>query len=116
MIKWVKCFYNDVKRSETNSGYMTEFFFHIKRGLREEFPLSAYLFIICIELLALTVRENKYIGGMPLIGNAFKSTMFADDATFALDGTLSSFHELIDVLKAFKSVSGLILNNKKLLS
>ena len=39
--------------------------------------------------------------------------MFADDATFALDGTFNSFCELIDGLEAFKSVSGLKLNNKK---
>ena len=39
--------------------------------------------------------------------------MFADDTTFALDVTLNSFRELINVLEAFKSVSGLKLNNKK---
>ena len=32
--------------------------------------------------------------------------MFADDATFALDGTFKSLREHIDVLEAFKSVSG----------
>ena len=57
IIKWIKCFYNGVKRSVTNSGYMTEFF-HIKRGLRQRCPLSAFLFIICIDLLAATVREK----------------------------------------------------------
>ena len=112
IIKWVKCFYNDVKSSVTNSGFMTDFF-HIERGLRQGCPLSAYLFIICIELLAATVRENKNIRSIPLFGNELKSTMFADDATFALDGTLNSFRELINVLEAFKSVSGLKLNNKK---
>ena len=91
---------------------MTEFF-HIKRGLRQGCTLSAYLFIICIALLAAAVRENKNIGGISLFGNDFKSAMFADDATFALDGTFNSFQELIDVLEAFKSVSGLKLNNKK---
>ena len=65
---------------------MTEFF-QIERGLRQGCPLSAYLFIRCIKLLAATVRENKNIGGISLIGNEFKNTMFADDATFALDGT-----------------------------
>ena len=112
IIRWINCFYNDVKSSVTNSGYMTEFF-HIKRGLRQGCPLSAYLFIICIELLAAAVRENKNIGGISLFGNDFKSSMFADDATFALDGTFNSFRGLIDVLEAFKSVSGLKLNNKK---
>ena len=60
IIKWVKCFYNEVKCSVTNSGYMAEFF-HIKRCLRQGCPLSAYLFIICKELLAATVREKKKI-------------------------------------------------------
>ena len=59
------------------------------------------------------MRGNKNIGCIPLIGNEFKITMFADDATLALDGTLNSFCELIDVLEAFKSASGLTLNNKK---
>ena len=98
----------------TNSGYMTEFF-HIKRDLRQGCPLS-YLFIICIELLAAAVTENKNIGGISLFGNDFKSSMFADDANFAFDGTFNSFQELINVLEAFKSVSGLKLNNKKTLS
>ena len=39
--------------------------------------------------------------------------MFADDATFELDGTFNAFRELVDVLEAFKSVFGLKLNNKK---
>ena len=64
-------FYNDVKSSVTNSGYMKEFFL-FERGLRQGCPLSAYLFIICIELLSATVRDNKIIGGIPLMGTNLK--------------------------------------------
>ena len=71
IIRWIKCFYNDVKSLVTNSGCMTEFF-HIKRGLRQGCPLSAYLFIICIELLAAAVRENKNIGGISLFEMTLK--------------------------------------------
>ena len=59
IIRWIKCFCSDVKSLVTNSGYMTEFV-HIKRGLRQGCPLSAYLSIICIELLAAAVKEKRY--------------------------------------------------------
>ena len=78
--------------------------FHIKRGLIQECLLSAYLFIICFELLAETVRENKNIGGIPLIWKKFESTIVANDATFAFILTLHLFHETIDALEAFKYV------------
>ena len=59
IINWIKCFYNDAKSAVINSGHMQ--FFYIKKGLRQGCSLSAYLFIICIELLAAAVRENKKI-------------------------------------------------------
>ena len=43
----------------------------------------------------------------------FKNTLFADDATFALDGSFKSFNDLINILDAFKSISGIKLYNKK---
>ena len=60
IINWIKCFYNDAKSAVINSGHMTDFFY-IKKGLRQGCFLSAYLCIICIELLAAAVRENKKI-------------------------------------------------------
>ena len=53
-------FYDDVKSSVTNSWYMTDFF-HIKRALRQGYPLSVYLFIICVELFAAILREIRIL-------------------------------------------------------
>ena len=39
--------------------------------------------------------------------------MFADDATFAMDGSLKSFKKLISILADFKLISGLKLNINK---
>ena len=64
------------------------------------------------DLLAAAVRENKNIGGISIFGNDFKCYMFTDNATFVLGGTFYSFCELIHVLEALKSVSGLELINK----
>ncbi len=42
-----------------------------------------------------------------------KNTMFADDATFLLDGTNKSFEKLIYIIDEFSKMSGLKLNTKK---
>ena len=39
--------------------------------------------------------------------------MFADDATFAMDGSLKSFKTIIQILDDFKLISGLKLNVNK---
>ena len=43
----------------------------------------------------------------------FKSSLFADDASFLLDGSLKSFETLIMILDNFYCASGLKLNAKK---
>ena len=63
-------------------------FFSINRGVRQGCPLSPYLFIICIEVLSLTLQKDHDVTGIKINGKEFKSTMFADDATFAMDGSL----------------------------
>ena len=73
----------------------------------------AYLFIICIKLWADAVRENADFKGIPLFDKEFKSKLFADDATFTLVCSFESYKELINILEAFKSISGLKLINKK---
>ena len=67
IINWTKCviMMPDAKSTVINSGHMTDVF-DIKKGLRQGCPLSAYLFVICIELLAAAVRENKEFNGIPI--------------------------------------------------
>ena len=60
IIRWIKCFYNDVKFRLPIQDIQPSFF-HIKRGLGQGCLLSAYLSIICIELLAAAVRETKIL-------------------------------------------------------
>ena len=43
----------------------------------------------------------------------FKSTMFADDATFAMDGSLKSFQTLLNILDEFTQISVFKLNVNK---
>ena len=112
IIKWVKCFYQGANSCVQNTGFMSNFF-SISRGVRQGCPLSPYLFILCIEILSATLLNDREITGIKINGKEFKSTMFADDATFAMDGSLKSFQKLLCILDDFKLISGLKLNVNK---
>ena len=68
-----------------NNGY-TAPYFKIERGIRQGCPLSAYLFILAIELLALKIRSDNEIKGINVNNTEIKISQLADDATcFILD-------------------------------
>ena len=66
-----------------------------------------------LEILSATLLNDSEITGIKINGKEFKSTMFADDATFAMDWSLKSFQKLLRILDDFKSISGLKLNVNK---
>ena len=103
-IKWIKLFYNDAKSCVTNNGYLSDFF-PVLRGVRQGCPLSTYLFIICIELLSNKITTTEDIKGITYANYEFKKSLFADDASFILDGLLKSFETLVDILDNFSYIS-----------
>ena len=105
-------FFHQGAKSCQNAGHMSDFF-SINRVLRQGCPLSPYLFIICIEILSLTLQKDNGITGIKIKETEYKSTIFADDATFAMDGYLKFFKKLISILDDFRLISGLKLNVNK---
>ena len=65
LIKWVKTFYSDITSCIMNNGYSSGYF-EVQKGVRQGDPLSAYLFILVIEILAVNIRSNKYIKGITI--------------------------------------------------
>ena len=111
LLKWIHLFYKDAKSCVSNNGHYSEFF-HIRRGVRQGCPLSPYLFIICIELLSNQILKNQDIKGIKINGKEFKTSLFADDAAFIMDGSRRSFDSLVYVMDNFSNISGLKLNAK----
>ena len=110
--KWIKVFYNDISSCVMVNGKYSEYF-PIGRGVRQGDPLSPYLFLLCAEVLAQTIRENDRIKGIQLNNEEALLSQFADDTALYLDGSQESFETCIQTLELFASFSGLTINFQK---
>lgn len=108
---WIKTFYSNISSSVTNNGFSTPSF-NLKRDVRQGDPLSPSLFIIVLELLAISVRNNNQIRGIKVDGNELKLVIFADDMTsFVRDK--QSHLTLFNTINLFSTYSCLCINHDK---
>ena len=87
--------------------------FSIKRGCRQGDSISPYIFVLCVEILAIMIRENKNIEGITISDVEHKLSQFADDTEFLLQGDRKSFETCLHTLEKFGKKSGLFLNVEK---
>ena len=110
--KWFSLLYNGGETAVMNAGYMTNYF-KISRGVRQGCPLSPFLFILAVELLATKIRQLQDCKGTLLPNHQeVKISQFADDTTLIMSDTTSLKFSL-QTVDNFGTVSGLKLNKKK---
>ena len=80
-LDWIKVLHNNQESCVMNGGVSTGYF-PLKRGSRQGDPISAYLFIIIMEVFFIMVRNNPNIEGLEMLGFKYLLTSYADDATF----------------------------------
>ena len=74
--------------------------------------MSPYLFIICLEIVAINIRRNKGIQGIVVDYEEIKLKIFADDLTsFLRDDVL--LNALLGTIECFTLYSGLKINYDK---
>ena len=110
--KWIETFYRNIKSCVIVNGQTTEWF-NVERGCRQGDPLSPYVFVLCVEILALMTRENKDIHGIIINNIEHKLSQYADDTEFLLAGDKKSFETCIKTINLFGSKSGLKINHGK---
>ena len=110
--RWVETFYKDIKSTIMVNRHTTQWF-NIQRGCRQGDPISPYLFVLCVEILAIMIREDKDIKGININKVEHNISQFADDAQLMNNGDRKSFEKSIHVVNKFGSVSGLFINADK---
>ncbi len=103
--------YTNIQSAVINNGNTCEFF-PLQRGVRQGCPMSAYLFILALEVLAHSIRGNELIKGFKINNTEIKLSMLADDMTCIL-GDVGSVKYTLDTLNLFKNCSGLRINLDK---
>ena len=110
-IHWVEILYSNTESTVINNGN-TAGFFKLQRGIRQGCPISPYLFIIAVEILANGIRKNLHVKGISVGSTIIKISQLADDTTVFVSD-LQSVSNVLEMLEQFKAFSGLKLNLEK---
>ena len=112
-IKWIQTIYSDPVCHIKNNGFISESF-KMSRGIRQGCQVSALLFVLCVEVLAVKIRENRLIKGVThqYFKKDIKITQYADDTTLFVRDELEA-QQAITIIETFGTLSGLRLNKTK---
>jgi hypothetical protein len=89
IINWIKTFYKNISSCVINNG-ITSDYFTLGRGVCRGDPLSPYLFLLVVETLASSIRQNKEIKGIKIGEDELKLIQFADDTNGTLEDEKSA--------------------------
>ena len=117
-ISWIKTLYNNACGRVLNYGWLSDKF-SIRKGVRQGCPLSALLFIIIADVLALKIKQNKDIQSIqiPDHKNAMSSkdvkiVQYADDTVIFVD-SLRSMRNAMKEIDSFGKFAGVRVNWEK---
>lgn len=112
--KWINIIYKNAQSCVSNNGWISQPF-NINRGIRQGCPLSALLFLLVVEILAVQVRTEQNDGLKINVRGEDKFiniTQLADDTTLFVKDKEAIIKNL-KLIEDFGEVSGLKLNKEK---
>ena len=110
-IKWVSTIYANASSVLSINGRFSEKI-PLKRGVRQGCPLSALLYVLVIEVLAIHLRLNPNIVGFKVGGEKIVSVHYMDDTTITITQN-RCFKEVIKEIQLYESATEAKVNYKK---
>ena len=74
-IRWIHTMYSGIGSCVLNNGWISAPC-TVQRGIRQGCPLSALIFVIAVEILAIKIRTNDDIGGFEIRIDTEKHNIF----------------------------------------
>ena len=109
---WIKLLYSNISSQVVNNGWASESFL-LSRWVRQGCPLSPYIFILCSEILAKSIRQNTKIQGIKIGNCDYTISQYADDTAITILAMKECLEEVIKVFDCFEKYSGLKVNYEK---
>ena len=112
-IKWIQIIYKDATSRVKVNGFLTDSI-EIHRGVRQGCPLSALLYVLCLEVLTTNIRRNENIIGYRITQNSHenKELIYADDLGVFIT-TEDSIYQLFDLFKKYELATNAKINQDK---
>ena len=104
-ISWIKLLLNSQQSCVINGGNNTSYF-NLEKGARQSDPVSAYLFILALEVFFVFIKSNENIKGIEIFKHAFLYPTYADDSIFFVRD-IPLVKERINNFNQFYNLSGL---------
>ena len=98
-ISSVKVLLRNQESCVLNGGTTTKYFL-LGSGACQGDPISAYLFVLALEILFQLIKSKPEIKGFIIFDHCYLYSAYADDTTFFLQDTISIKH-MIDVFCIF---------------
>ena len=100
-----KVLFKSAQSCVMNNGFSTGYF-ALGRVVRQDDLLSAYLFLLAIEVTLIRVRDSELVRGVPVSHKETELDAYTDDGGFFLKD-LQSLHTFLDITEEFGTFSSL---------
>ena len=112
-VNWVALLYTDITSSVIVNGFISSSF-NLLRSIRQGCPLSALLYVLCIEPLAIAIRNDCRIQGLKIPGvrERARLSIYADD-TNSFIGNIGEIDATLEWFQIYSRASGAKLNDEK---